>query len=424
MPDTACLLRVPHTVKVFIVQSCESLPRGLFYAFRTAPDVQYQPYCDDFGPLNMSTPIRFVEQLQGEIAVATEASCSQLVYAVPEGPRALSNAVMLLGSYMMLMEDLAPEQITARFAGIDWEHMEGFRDATHAPADFLLSLADCWSGLHRGRQLGWVARPSHAGSPFWGDIDVDNYEHDDDPLNGDLTEVVPGELFAFRGPQDLAGGALYQDDALRFTRAFAPAFYADTLKDAGVTDVVRLNEAHYDPAAFAAAGIRHHDLAFEDCTNPPGHVLTAFFRIVDAATGAVAVHCKAGLGRTGVLIAIHLMRSHGFTARGAMGWLRIMRPGSVIGSQQRFLCALEEGIRHRRAAGRRAGLSASRSAPDLLRLIGAGDEPGPVEPLAARAAAAASAAAAAAAAELARERAENVSAGQDSRSAAWIRAGW
>ena len=35
------------------------------------------------------------------------------------------------------------------------------------------------------------------------------------------------------------------------------------------------------------------------------------------------------------------MRSEGFTAREAMGWLRIMRPGSVIGEQQRYLCAVE-----------------------------------------------------------------------------------
>ncbi len=57
--------------------------------------------------------------------------------------------------------------------------------------------------------------------------------------------------------------------------------------------------------------------------------------------GCVAVHCRAGLGRTGTLAALWLMRSAGFPARAAVGWLRVVRPGSVVGPQQPFLTACE-----------------------------------------------------------------------------------
>ena len=179
---------------------------------------------------------------------------------------------------------------------------------------------------------------------------MEQYDHYDNPLEADLVEVIPLKLMAFRGPKDL-GGAKYVDNEAQWSRRFGPEHFADVLQDLDVSDVVRLNAPEYDAAVFAAAAIRHHDLFFEDCTAPPPAVVAAFFRIVDAAPGAVAVHCLAGLGRTGTLIALYMMRTHGFTARAAMGWLRIMRPGSVIGEQQHYLCHVER-LRLDPAAGR------------------------------------------------------------------------
>jgi cell division cycle 14 len=85
--------------------------------------------------------------------------------------------------------------------------------------------------------------------------------------------------------------------------------------------VILYNEARHAMEALTSQGFAHHSLEFPDCTYPPDAVVAAFLRIVDAASGAVAVHCHTGLRRTGTLIALYLMRSCGFRAREAMGWL-------------------------------------------------------------------------------------------------------
>lgn len=49
------------------------------------------------------------------------------------------------------------------------------------------------------------------------------------------------------------------------------------------------------------------------------------------------MQCKAGLGRTGTLIGAYLIWKYGFTANEAIAFMRIVRPGSVVGPQQQYL---------------------------------------------------------------------------------------
>jgi len=64
-------------------------------------------------------------------------------------------------------------------------------------------------------------------------------------------------------------------------------------------------------------------------------------RLAEAERGAISIHCKAGLGRTGTLIGIYAMKHFKFPAAYFIGWIRIARPGSILGPQQHYLISQE-----------------------------------------------------------------------------------
>jgi len=67
-----------------------------------------------------------------------------------------------------------------------------------------------------------------------------------------------------------------------------------------------------------------------------------FLNSSEKEKNAVAVHCKAGLGRTGSLIACYAMKHHRFPADAFIGYIRICRPGSILGPQQQFLNDIQD----------------------------------------------------------------------------------
>ena len=60
-------------------------------------------------------------------------------------------------------------------------------------------------------------------------------------------------------------------------------------------------------------------------------------KITEEKSYAFAVHCKAGLGRTGTLISSYVIKNYKMPAAAMIGWNRICRPGSILGPQQNFL---------------------------------------------------------------------------------------
>ena len=91
-----------------------------------------------------------------------------------------------------------------------------------------------------------------------------------------------------------------------------------------------------EPTAYIQ---RHTDMYFLDGSTPSDRIIDKFLDVVESqpAGQAIGVHCKAGLGRTGSLLGCYFMKHYGFTAAEFIGWVRVCRPGSVIGPQQHFL---------------------------------------------------------------------------------------
>ncbi len=150
--------------------------------------------------------------------------------------------------------------------------------------------------------------------------------------------IVKGKILAFAGPS-YKKNVTPEGYCTLSPHDYIPYF---TKKQIGL--VVRLNQKNYDEQQFIDAGIGHVEEFYTDGSCPHMSILqrvVASFEKVPKEKG-FAVHCKAGLGRTGTCIGAYLMKHYKMTAKEVIGWMRICRPGMVIGPQQQFL----EKIQH------------------------------------------------------------------------------
>lgn len=310
----------------------------IFWSMHDSPSLNYEPFSLDFGPFNLATTHQFFSKLK--IWLDTQALRNPDKYIVvvldEKDTKKKLNATLLVAAAAMVLLNLTDQEVIQRLGffmmykgkpgevkkELVFREIKKFTDVSGHHSVMALTLEDCIRAFYAAIQLKFYD---------YYEFDQAEYLFYETVMSGDLNWIVPGKLMAFAGPSD-------KPHHNNRYHKHPPRFYFQYFKDHNVTSIVRLNDREYDSSGFIDQGFEHFDLIFPDGYPPTSTIAAKFIKIVDEAKGAVAVHCYAGIGRTGTLIAAYLMARYKFTPQMAIGWTRICRPGSVIGEQEDWLC--------------------------------------------------------------------------------------
>ncbi|KAI1213937.1 phosphatases II [Annulohypoxylon truncatum] len=312
------------------------------YYFTVDDSLLYNAFHHDFGPLHIGHLYRFALHFH-DILGAKENQHRPIVFYSRADPRSRANAACLLACYMVLIQSWPPHLALAPIAQIEPPLMP-FRDAGYSQADYGITVQDIVYGVWKAKEEGCCVLDN---------FDLDEYERFERVEHGDFNWITPNFL-AFASPQSNPTARITESSELYASlpktlsavdaHPTLPQPFKNVLRhfsERNIGLVVRLNSPLYSPSYFEALGIQHLDMIFEDGTCPPLSTVRKFIKLahetITVRKKGIAVHCKAGLGRTGCLIGAYLIYRHGFTANEIISFMRFMRPGMVVGPQQHWL---------------------------------------------------------------------------------------
>lgn len=249
---------------------------NIFFSVDDEDIFKYRPINFDFGPPTLSVIYHFVQLIREHL----DCYQSKITLCSYANPKSITHNVFLMTSYRVVELKMEPEEAYEPFKPIE-KSILSYVDATpeNDPNDYKLPILSCLKGLSKAIKKGWFNVDR---------FDPDSYNFFSRQINGGFNWIIPGKLLGFPSPLDLEEATIKRPAASQ---------YAEMFKQMNVKRVVRLCEVYYDKEEFLKRGIILNDKPFEDGSNPTISLVNDIVHVMNNK-GTVAVHCRAGLGRT------------------------------------------------------------------------------------------------------------------------------
>lgn len=127
-----------------------------------------------------------------------------------------------------------------------------------------------------------------------------------------------------------------EDEIAGMARPMSVVADLEFLKDNGIEAIVSLTELPLHKTLIEEFGFEYKHIPIVDLTPPTQEQIEEFVTFVNNLTSSkkkIVVHCDAGIGRTGTMLACYLVNK-GCSAKKAITEVRKKRPGSIETMEQ------------------------------------------------------------------------------------------
>lgn len=272
----------------------------------------------EYGPVDMRNIVLFVEFIQ-ELRQRIKIDIPIIYYVYNSNNNCdLLNALFLFGCYFIIKKKYTVDKILFNISYIFEYCPQYYSDCISKYNGYVINIKDCF------KTIKFLIDNNYFNIHKF---DINEYIYYSNYQFRDMTLIL-NKFLAMSCPSN------YKIDSI-----------IDELKKKNIKNIIRLNEKKsYDKNIFQENGITVHDLYFNDMTTPSVDIIKKFMNLISKyeVDEIFAIHCRAGIGRTGVLICIYLIIKLNFKPVYAIAFLRMMRPGSIMYHQGIFL----ESINH------------------------------------------------------------------------------